>query len=140
MCLSGRIYNQLDHRKTLESKLYNMCTGIQWRDLTSYFSAWSAIWSRFSLWSKKDILNELFRILSRDTCMDQVFIYGSIVMAQQYNCGVRIAENESIGKVEVGLQKIHLAVDSRELPVYYELSCVNMQIPSMQSHSKLTSQ
>ncbi|KAA1155826.1 transposase [Pseudoalteromonas fuliginea] len=47
-----------------------MCTDIPWRDLTSYFGAWSAIWSRFSLWSKKDILNELFRILSRDTGMD----------------------------------------------------------------------
>ncbi|MGJ8675253.1 MULTISPECIES: transposase [Pseudoalteromonas] len=42
-----------------------MCTDIPWRDLTSYFGAWSAIWRRFNLWTKKDILNELFRLLSR---------------------------------------------------------------------------
>jgi|TARA_B100000700_G_scaffold76949_1_gene86302 transposase len=66
MYLSGRIYNKPDHRKTLEGILYKMRTGIPWRDLPSDFGRWSAIYRRFNLSSKKGILNELFRALSRD--------------------------------------------------------------------------
>lgn len=65
-----------------------MLSGIPWRDLLSYFGSWSAIYRRFNLWSKKDVLNEL------------------------------------IGKSRSGNSiKVHLAVDSGGLPVYYELSC-----------------
>jgi transposase len=58
--------------------------------------------------------------------MDWVFIDGSIVRAHQHSCGARTADNESIGKSRGGNStKIHLAVDSGGLPVYYELSCGN---------------
>lgn len=126
MYLSGRIYNKPNHRKTLEGILYKMRAGIPWRDLPSDFGRWSAIYRRFNLWSKKGILNELFRALSRDADMDWVFIDGSIVRAHQHSCGARTADNESIGKSRGGNStKIHLAVDSGGLPVYYELSCGN---------------
>lgn len=59
MCLSGRIYNKTDHRKTFEGILYKMRTGIPWLDLPSYFGTWSAIYRRFNLWSKKDILSKV---------------------------------------------------------------------------------
>ena len=58
MCLSGRIYNKTDHRKTFEGILYKMRTVIPWLDLPSYFGTWSAIYRRFNLWSKKDILSK----------------------------------------------------------------------------------
>ncbi len=68
MHLSGRIYN------TLEGILYKIRKGIPWRDLPSDFEAWSAIYGRFNLWSKKNVLNELFRILSRVADTGWVFI------------------------------------------------------------------
>lgn len=66
MHLSGRIYNKPEHRYTLEGILYKMCTGTPWQDLPSYFGEWSAVCRRFNLWSKKAVLNEIFRVLSRD--------------------------------------------------------------------------
>lgn len=126
MHLSGRIYNKPEHRKTLEGILYKMRTGIPWRDLPPYFGTWSAIYRPFNLWSKKDILNELFRKLSGDADMDWLFIDGSIVRAHQHSTAAASADDESIGKSRGGNStKIHLAVDSGGLPVYYELSCGN---------------
>jgi transposase len=103
MHLSGRIYKKPEHRKTLEGILYKMRTGIPWRDLPPCFGTWSAIYRRFNLWSKKDVLNELFRVLSRDADTDWLFIDGSIVRAHQHSTGAATAENESIGKSRVGI-------------------------------------
>jgi len=126
MHLSGRIYNKPEHRKTLEGILFKMRTGIPWRDLPPYFGTWSAVYRRFNLWSKKDVLNELFRVLTRYADTDWLFIDGSIVRAHQHSTGAATAEDESIGKSRGGNStKIHLAVDSGGLPVYYELSCGN---------------
>jgi len=126
MHLSGRIYNKPEHRKTLEGILFKMRTGIPWRDLPPYFGNWSAVFRRFNLWSKKDVLNELFRVLTRYADTDWLFIDGSIVRAHQHSTGAATADDESIGKSRGGNStKIHLAVDSGGLPVYYELSCGN---------------
>jgi len=126
MHLSGRIYNKPEHRKTFEGILFKMRTGIPWRDLPPYFGNWSAVFRRFNLWSKKDVLNELFRVLTRYADTDWLFIDGSIVRAHQHSTGAATADDESIGKSRGGNStKIHLAVDSGGLPVYYELSCGN---------------
>ena len=126
MHLSGRIYNKPEHRSTLEGILYRMRTEMPWRDLLPEFGAWSAVYRRLNLWSKKDILNELFRVLSRDADTDWLFIDGSIVRAHQHGVGAASTENQSIGKSRGGNStKIHLAVDSGGLPFYYELPCGN---------------
>jgi transposase len=57
MHLNGLIYNKPEHRKTLDGILYRIRTGIPWRDLAPYVGAWSAIYTWFNLWSKKDVLN-----------------------------------------------------------------------------------
>jgi len=55
--------------------------------------------------------------------MERVFIDGSIVRAYQHSAGAATLSNESIGKSRGGnLTKIHLAVDSGGLPIYFELS------------------
>jgi len=81
MHLSGRIYNKPEHRYTLEGILYKMRMGTSWRDLPSDFGTLSAVCRRFNLWSKKDVLNEIFRVLSRDVDTDWLFIDGSIIRA-----------------------------------------------------------
>jgi hypothetical protein len=58
--------------------------------------------------------------------MDWFFIDGSIVRVHQHSYGTRTSNNELMGKSLGGdFTKIHLAVDNRESPVYYELSCGN---------------
>ena len=61
---TGRIYDKTEHRMTFEGILYRMRTGIPWRDLPSEFGAWSTVYRRFNLWSKKGILDNLFKSLS----------------------------------------------------------------------------
>jgi len=57
---------------------------------------------------------------------DWLFNDGSIIRAHQHSTGAASNENEAIGKSRGrNSTKIHLAVDSGGLPVYYELSCGN---------------
>ncbi len=123
MYLSGRVYSKPEHRMTFEGILYRMRTGIPWRDLPSEFGDWSAIFRRFNLWSKKGVLAYMFEILSRDSDTQWLFLDGSIVKTHQHGCGAASDHDEAIGKSRGGNStKIHLAVDSGGLPVYFELS------------------
>ena len=123
MIKSGRVYNKFDHRMTLEGILYRMRTGIPWRDLPPDFGQWSKVFRRFNLWSRKGILNRIFKVLSLITDSEWLFIDGSIVRAHQHSSGARSQEDESIGKSRDGFStKIHLAVDSYGYPVHFEIT------------------
>lgn len=119
---SGRVYNKYEHRNTLEGILYRMRTGIPWRDLPIEFGDWSKVFRRFNLWSKKGVLDKLFQSLVTEIDADWLFIDGSIVKAHQDSSSAA-SDDENIGKSRGGNStKIHLAVDSGGLPLYFELS------------------
>lgn len=65
MYLTGRIYKKPEHRMTLESNSHRMRTGIPWCDLPRDFGDWSAVFRRFNLWSKKGVMAEIIKFLSR---------------------------------------------------------------------------
>ena len=120
---SGRVYNKYEHRNTLEGILYRMRTGIQWRDLPSEFGLWNTVYRRFNLWSKNGILQKLFESLASEGDPEWLFLDGSIVKAHQDSSGAAGKQDEAIGKSRGGNStKIHLAVNSGGLPVYFELS------------------
>ncbi|UAA37196.1 IS5 family transposase [Paraneptunicella aestuarii] len=120
---SGRVYNKYEHRNTLEGILYRMRTGIQWRDLPPEFGLWNTIFRRFNLWSKKGVLEKLLSTLAKESDTEWLFIDGSIVKAHQDSARSGRKDEEAIGKSRGGNStKIHLAVDSGGLPVYFELS------------------
>jgi hypothetical protein len=65
-------------------------------------------------------LNEKFRLLSGDADTDWLFIEVSFRRAYQHNTSAASNENEAIGKSKGGnCTKIHIAVDSSGLTVYY---------------------
>lgn len=100
-----------------------MRTGIQWRDLPERFGRWNSVFKRFNLWSKKGVLQKLFQSISSDNDPEWLFIDGSIVKAHQDSSGAASSSDEAIGKSRGGSStKIHLAVDSGGLPVYFEIS------------------
>lgn len=100
-----------------------MRTGIQWRDLPPEFGRWNTVYRRFNLWSKKGILEKLFKKLAAESDPEWLFIDGSIVKAHQDGIGASSDSDEAIGKSRGGNStKIHFAVDSGGLPVYFELS------------------
>ncbi|WP_165974270.1 MULTISPECIES: IS5 family transposase [Vibrio] len=120
---TGRIYDKTEHRMTFEGILYRMRTGIPWRDLPSEFGEWSTVYRRFNLWSKKGILDNLFKSLSNMADFEWVFLDGSIVRAHQHSTGAATESSEQIGKSRGGNStKIHLAVDSGGLPICFDLS------------------
>ncbi|WP_172567254.1 MULTISPECIES: IS5 family transposase [Vibrio] len=120
---TGRIYNKSEHRMTFEGILYRMRTGVPWRDLPKEFGDWNTVYRRFNLWSKKGLLDILFKELSKLSDYDWVFADGSIVKAHQHSTGAATPDNECIGKSRGGNStKIHLVVDSGGLPIYFELS------------------
>jgi len=120
---TGRIYNKSEHRMTFEGILYRLRTGIPWRDLPTEFGDWSTVYRHFNLWSKKGLLDLLFKELSKLSDYDWVFADGSIVKAHQHSAGAATQDNECIGKSRGGNStKIHLVVDSGGLPIYFELT------------------
>lgn len=123
MLKSGRVYNKSEHRMTLEGILYRMRTGCPCPDLPDIFGLWNTVFRRFHLWSKKGILQQLFKGLSELTEPEWVFIEGSIIRTHQHATGSASESDESIGKSCGGNStKIHLAVDSYGLPIHFELS------------------
>lgn len=123
MLNTGRVYDKPEHRMTMEGILYRMRTGLPWRDLPKEFGGWSKVFRRFNLWSAKGVLSQVFIQLAESDDVEWLFIDGSIVSAHQHGTGAASVSNEDIGKSRGGNStKIHLAVDSGGLPVYFELS------------------
>ncbi|WP_262947095.1 IS5 family transposase [Xenorhabdus indica] len=120
---TGWVYDKPEHRLTLEGILYRMRTSIPWRDLPTKFGKWNSVFSRFNAWSKKGILQLIFKWLSDIADTEWLFIDGTIVRAHQHSAGAASDNDEAIGKSRGGRStKIHLAVDSGGLPVHFELS------------------
>ncbi|WP_155271362.1 IS5 family transposase [Xenorhabdus bovienii] len=122
---AGWIYHKPEHRLTFEGILYRMGTSVPWRDLPPEFGKWNRVFQRFNAWSKKGVLQLIFKSLSECADREWLFIDGSIVRAHQHSSGAASDDDddEAVGKSCGGRStKIHLAVDSYGLLVHFELS------------------
>ena len=116
--LEDRVYNKLEHRKTLEGILYRLRVGCPWRDLPEYFGLWNTIYHRFLLWSRKSILMRLFRTLTQNIDTEWEFIDDCYIKAHQHNIGASSKQVQAIALSGGGnTSKVHLAVDSYGLPI-----------------------
>ncbi len=72
---------------------------------------------------RRGVFQKLFQSISSENDPEWLFIDGSIVKAHQDSSGAASGADEAIGKSRGGNStKIHLAVDSGGLPVYFEIS------------------
>ena len=85
--LEDRVYDKPEHRKTLEGILYRMRVGCPWRDLPESFWLWNTVFRRFLLWSRKGVLQRLFKKLISEPDFEWIFIDSSIVKAHQHSAG-----------------------------------------------------
>ncbi len=104
---TGLVYHKAEHRLILEGILYRMRTGIPWRDLPLEFGRWNTVFVRFNAWSKKGVLNLIFKGLSGLSDREWLFIDGSIVRAHQHSAGAATNEEEAIGKSRGGRSTCH---------------------------------
>ena len=94
--LEDRVYDKPEHRNTMEGILYRMRVSCPWRDLPESFGLWNTIFRRFLLWSRKGILQRLFKKLITEPDFEWIFIDGSIVKAHQHSAGANSKEDEAI--------------------------------------------
>ncbi len=109
------IYLKRNLRNFIEAILYRIRTGCPWRDLPPDFGNPNSIFKKYSRWSKHNKLLKIFKLISKHTDKEWIFIDGSHIRAHQHSAGLKDqAISKSIGG---NSSKIHLAVDSYGNPI-----------------------
>ena len=83
------LYDKSNLRRTIEGILYRMRTGCPWRDLPASFGKFQAVYNCFNRWSKKGIIQEIFKKLSTDTDKEWLMMDDSHIRAHQHSEALR---------------------------------------------------
>ena len=75
------IYLKRNLRNFIEAILYRIRTGCPWRDLPPDFGNPNSIFKKYSRWSKHNKLMKIFKLISKYTDKEWIFIDGSLIRA-----------------------------------------------------------
>lgn len=64
-------------------------SGAPWRDLPERYGSWNSVYSRFRKWIEDRILDNVFRVLSLDAELEELFLDAAIVKAHQHSAGAK---------------------------------------------------
>lgn len=64
-------------------------SGAPWRDLPERYGPWKTVYSRFRKWIEDGILDNIFRVLSLEAELEELFLDASIVQAHQHSAGAK---------------------------------------------------
>lgn len=78
-----------DNRLMLNAIVWIARSGAPWRDLPERYGSWKTVYSRFRKWIDDGILDNIFRVLSMEAEMDELFLDASIVQAHQHSAGAK---------------------------------------------------
>ena len=78
-----------DNRMILNAMVWIAWNGAPWRDLPERYGPWETVYSRFRKWINDGILDNIFRVLSLDAELDELFMDSSIVQAHQHSAGAK---------------------------------------------------
>ena len=78
-----------DNRMILNAMVWIARSGAPWRDLPERYGPWETDYSRFRKWINDGILDNIFRVLSLDAELDELFMDSSIVQAHQHSAGAK---------------------------------------------------
>ena len=92
------------HRLMLEAMLWILRTGAPWRDLLPEYGSWKTVYTRFSRWSRKGVLKDVFDKLAEEHDGEGYMIDGTIVRAHQDASG---AQKKAANKRWVVLAAVH---------------------------------
>ena len=71
------------HRVMLEAMIWVLRTGAPWRDLPPDYGPWKSVYTRFSRWSEKGVLQAVFDALAQERDGEGYMIDATIVRAHQ---------------------------------------------------------
>lgn len=77
------------NRQMLNGMLWIAKTGSPWRDLPERFGPWQTVYSRFRLWSKNGLFQELFKHFSADADTQDLSIDSTSCKAHQHAAGAK---------------------------------------------------
>ena len=78
-----------DNRMILNAMVWIARSGAPWRDLPECYGPWETVYSRFRKQINDGILDNIFRVLSLDAELDELFMDSSIVQAHQHSAGAK---------------------------------------------------
>lgn len=115
-CLKGiRIAKAQGTRRFIEGVYFMMRTGAQWRELPAQYGKWRSVHKRYESWCRKDIWNQILRLLSKDYDGESIMIDTTIVRAHPCAAGAQQSsqDQEGLGRSKGGFTtKIHAVVDA----------------------------
>ena len=78
---------RLSDRDFLHAVCWILKTGAPWRDLPHEFGSWHLVYKRFARWSRRGVLDTIFKALTVDADREAAMIDGSYVRAHQDSVG-----------------------------------------------------
>lgn len=78
-----------DNRLMINAMIWIARSGAPWRDLPERYGSWNSVYSRFRKWIEDGILDNVFRVLSLDAELDELFLDATIVKAHQHSAGAK---------------------------------------------------
>ena len=78
-----------DNRIIMNGIVWLARSGAPWRDLPERYGSWKTVYSRFRKWIDDGILDNIFRILSLEAELEELYIDASIIQAHQHSAGAK---------------------------------------------------
>jgi len=124
---AGLLAQKIYVTENLDNIIIGICwklrTGAPWRDLPERFGPWNTIYTQFNRWSKKGVIEALFKSVIGDPDNEWNSMDGSVVKAHQHATGARKGEETAIGKSVAGNStKIHILCDALGNPLHFEIT------------------
>lgn len=86
---SGRGRPMKPNREMLNGILWIAKSGAAWRDLPERFGPWQTVYERFTVWSKLDVFEKIFEILSIDADMQDLSVDSTSIKVHQHAAGAK---------------------------------------------------
>ena len=78
-----------DNRLMINAMIWIVRSGAPWRDLPERYGPWKSVYSRFRKWIEDGVLDNIFRVLSLEAELDELFLDATIVKAHQHSAGAK---------------------------------------------------